>query len=129
MKTTPSRFLAGLIGFLGVALGAFGAHALSSVLSPQGLDWWHTGVQYHLIHAVVFAFVALSFRPSRRRTLTLWAFGGGILVFSGSLYLLALTGIKTLGAITPVGGVLLLVGWGLLAFADRRNQEKNPDSP
>ena len=106
-----------VFGFLGVALGAFGAHALKSRLSPESLQTWHTAVLYHLLHAVALlalGFYARSSGANVKFTGTFWI--AGMLLFSGSLYALALTGIKPLGAITPLGGICLLVGWGCLAL-------------
>jgi uncharacterized membrane protein YgdD (TMEM256/DUF423 family) len=109
-----------LFGFLGVALGAFGAHALRNRLSPAMLETWNTAVLYHLLHAVALLALGLYARSSGADIRTGgWLLGAGILLFSGSLYALALTGIKPLGAITPVGGLLFLAGWAWLAFARR----------
>ena len=105
----PATTAAALLGFFGVALGAFGAHGLKDVLSENGTAAiWQTAVLYHLLHAVA------SLWASERRPLVLWIWVAGTVVFSGSLYVLALTNIRWLGAITPVGGLLLLAGWGLL---------------
>lgn len=105
-----------LLGFLGVALGAFGAHALREKLPPPLLQVWQTAVLYHLLHAVAILALGLYARAAGADVRV----GGGLLlagviVFSGSLYALALTDIKPLGAITPVGGLLLLAGWAWLA--------------
>lgn len=110
--------IAAIIGFLGVALGAFGAHGLEKMqIAPDQLalriKWWDTASRYHLIHAAVL--VALAFQTPLR----VWAwrlFIGGITVFSGTLYIMGVTGIKWLGAITPIGGLLLLGGWVVLAW-------------
>ena len=108
-----------LSGFVGVALGAFGAHGLRSRLSPDMLAVFETGVRYHLIHAVVL--VALAAWMDRLSgwlvTTAGWLFFTGIVLFSGSLYLLALTGVTILGAITPLGGLAFLGGWACLAIA------------
>jgi uncharacterized membrane protein YgdD (TMEM256/DUF423 family) len=103
-------------GFLGVLLGAFGAHALRDRLSEEARGWWETGVLYHLIHAV--ALLGASVVPGRDRLLLAAraAFLAGVVVFSGTLYAMALGAPRALGAITPVGGVLLLLGWALLAL-------------
>jgi uncharacterized membrane protein YgdD (TMEM256/DUF423 family) len=108
--------LAGTLGFLGVALGAFGAHGLRDRLAPGMLDVYKTGVLYHLLHAVALLAVALGAErlPRPRAVATLWA--AGIVVFSGSLYALALTGVTTLGAVAPIGGLLLMAGWVTLAI-------------
>ncbi|HEY2574250.1 MAG TPA: DUF423 domain-containing protein [Verrucomicrobiaceae bacterium] len=104
-------------GFLAVALGAFGAHALRETLEKtQHLETWKTAVQYHLAHAVALLAVALA-GPAWRRTA--WCWMGGVLLFSGSLYLLAVTGIKWLGAVTPFGGLLLLAGWVMLLLPQK----------
>jgi uncharacterized membrane protein YgdD (TMEM256/DUF423 family) len=109
--------LAGVLGFLGVALGAFGAHALKSRLVPDMLAVWHTAVLYHLVHAL--ALLALGLYAKITGTDILWGalgFAFGIVLFSGSLYALALTGIRPLGAITPFGGIAFLLGWGWVAL-------------
>ncbi len=109
-----------VFGALAVALGAFGAHGLRSRLSPEMLAVFETGVRYHMYHALAILLVAsLMGRLDAGRLLPAagWAFTIGILVFSGSLYVLALTGITMLGAITPIGGLAFLVGWALLIGA------------
>ena len=115
----PSR-AAAVFGFLGVALGAFGAHGLHDILARNGrLDTWETAVQYHLIHAVVLLIIS-RFAPENYPRLSFWLFGIGIVIFSGTLYLLALTNVRWLGAITPLGGVALLGGWLTLALQKSR---------
>jgi uncharacterized membrane protein YgdD (TMEM256/DUF423 family) len=108
-----------LAGGLGVALGAFGAHGLRGRLGPDMLAVFETGVRYHMYHALAIVLVAaLALRLESRWLPTAgWAFTAGILLFSGSLYALALTGITVLGAITPLGGLAFLVGWGCLILA------------
>ena len=109
--------IAAIFGFLGVALGAFGAHGLKTVLEQTGRAAnWETAVLYHLVHAVVLAAIS-RIEPLPRAAW--WLFTAGIVIFSGSLYVLAVTGIKMLGAITPFGGLALLGGW--LALALRRD--------
>ena len=102
---------------LGVILGAFGAHGLRARLSPEMLVVFETGVRYHLIHALGLLAVAwaASRWPGSYASIAGYLFVAGIFIFSGSLYVLAITGIRWLGAITPIGGVCLIVGWGLLA--------------
>ena len=102
---------------LGVILGAFGAHGLRARLSPEMLVVFETGVRYHLIHALGLLAVAgaASRWPGSYVSIAGYLFVAGIFIFSGSLYVLAITGIRWLGAITPIGGVCLIVGWGLLA--------------
>jgi uncharacterized membrane protein YgdD (TMEM256/DUF423 family) len=107
---------AGALGFLGVALGAFGAHALSERLEPRDLDIFETAVRYQMYHALALLALALVLDrwSGTLGTWAGWSFLVGILVFSGSLYVLVLTGQRWLGAVTPLGGVALLVGWALL---------------
>jgi uncharacterized membrane protein YgdD (TMEM256/DUF423 family) len=108
--------LAGTLGFLGVALGAFGAHGLRDRLAPGMLDVYKTGVLYHLLHAVALFAVALGAERLARPRAVATLFTAGVLIFSGSLYALALTGVGTLGAITPIGGLLLMAGWVTLGI-------------
>ena len=107
---------------LGVMLGAFGAHALRDRLSADLLGVFETGVRYHLIHALGLLAVAwaASRWPGPYITAAGWLFVAGITIFSGSLYVLAISGIRWLGGITPIGGVCLIVGWGLLAVGALR---------
>jgi uncharacterized membrane protein YgdD (TMEM256/DUF423 family) len=112
--------LGSLNAFLSVALGAFGAHALKARLSPDMLNVYQTGVQYHMIHSLGLILVALladKLGNSSLVNVSGWALFIGIILFSGSLYALSLSGIKVLGAITPLGGVSFLLGWLLLAIA------------
>lgn len=106
--------IAGLVGGVGVALGAFGAHGLKDRITPPLLEVYRTGVLYHLLHAVALLGVAVAGRRLKLGHVTRWAFLGGVVVFSGTLYALALTGIGWLGAITPVGGLAFIVGWTAL---------------
>jgi uncharacterized membrane protein YgdD (TMEM256/DUF423 family) len=111
--------ISALAGFIGVALGAFGAHGLRGRLTPEMLAVFETGVRYQLVHAVALLAVAgLLDRLGGRLIIAAgWLFLAGMVLFSGSLYLLALTGITVLGAITPLGGLAFLAGWACLAFA------------
>jgi len=109
----------GALGFLGVALGAFGAHALKERISADHLAVYQTGVHYHLIHVLAILFAALVADKLNTRTVG-WLWVAGIVLFSGSLYALALTGIRVLGAITPLGGVCFLAGWALLVVRTAR---------
>jgi uncharacterized membrane protein YgdD (TMEM256/DUF423 family) len=109
-------------GFLGVALGAFGAHALRTRVSAEMLAVFETGVRYQMYHAFAMCAAAWAFAHWRRR---IFAVGGGlfavgILIFSGSLYVLALTGQRWMGAITPLGGLAFLAGWLCLAWGAAR---------
>jgi uncharacterized membrane protein YgdD (TMEM256/DUF423 family) len=97
-----------------VALGAFGAHALRALLDDQQLGWWQTAVQYQLWHALALLALA-ALRPPRAGIIA-WLLGGGASIFSGSLYLMALTGARWLGAITPIGGLAMILGWLLFAW-------------
>jgi uncharacterized membrane protein YgdD (TMEM256/DUF423 family) len=108
--------LAGALGFTAVAFGAFGAHGLRGRLSPAMLEVYRTGALYHLVHAVAALAVALAGDRLRRGRLILTLLAAGIFVFAGSLYALAITGITTLGAVTPLGGLLLLAAWALVAL-------------
>ena len=108
--------IAGVLGAIGVALGAFGAHGLEGRLAASKLDAWNTGVDYHLLHAVALLSLALYARATGRPVaLPAAAFSAGILLFSGSLYGLALDGPRWLGPVTPVGGLCFIVGWLSLA--------------
>lgn len=115
-----------LMGFSAVALGAFGAHALKDKLAPDLLSIYEVGVNYHMYHALAtFVAVWISLiAPGMLASLSGWLFVGGTLIFSGSLYLLAMTGIRTFGAITPIGGLLFLAGWLCVALAVLVNYTK-----
>ncbi len=104
---------------LAVGLGAFGAHALKTRLSTEMLTVFETGVRYHVYHALgLFAVAWIADKhPGHLAQLSGWALTLGILIFSGSLYLLSMTGTRWLGAITPIGGLLFLVGWVLFFLA------------
>lgn len=111
-----------LFGFVAVMLGAFGAHALRARLAPEMLTIWKTANEYHFYHALALLLVGVLARQMRAPGLDIAAgcFIAGMLIFSGSLYLLALTGTRWLGAITPIGGLLLLAGWAWLAWTTLR---------
>src|SRR6516164_936155 len=110
--------VAAVLCFLAVALGAFGAHALRSTLEGRGMvDVWNKAVFYQFIHAVALLALALYGTINRGAC---WLFVAGILVFSGSLYLLALTNLRWLGAITPLGGLCFLAGWAWLVLTPPR---------
>ena len=111
--------LGAVLGFTGVAIGAFGAHGLRGRLTPEMLAVFDTGVRYQMYH--VFALLIVSaaighLGSARLLAMAGWSFLAGILLFSGSLYALALTGTGMLGAITPIGGLAFLIGWACLAF-------------
>ena len=108
--------LAGALGFSAVAFGAFGAHGLRARLSPAMLEVYRTGALYHLVHAIAALAVVLAGDKLRRGRLILALLTAGIVVFAGSLYALAITGITTLGAVTPLGGLLLLAAWAFVTL-------------
>jgi len=110
--SSDSRFAAiagALLAASGVGLGAFGAHGLKALLSVEGLGWWQTAVQYQMWQALGLVAIGAARLPGTR--LSVWLLALGTLIFSGSLYLLALTGARWLGMVTPVGGVLMIAGW------------------
>jgi uncharacterized membrane protein YgdD (TMEM256/DUF423 family) len=116
--------LAAFNGLLAVALGAFGAHGLRRRLAdapdgPRRLEWWQLAASYHLSHALATGLAALARErlPGPLPNAAAWAFALGSALFSGSLYVMGVTGVRKLGAITPIGGLCLLVGWGCLLGA------------
>lgn len=125
-------FWGGLNGFLAVALGAFGAHSLKERLGALNtLAVWQTASHYHVIHAVallVVALLAMNLTNTRWIRAIGWLFLVGILLFAGSLYALALTGVKVLGAITPFGGLCFLAGWILILLTGVQNMKNTPKS-
>jgi uncharacterized membrane protein YgdD (TMEM256/DUF423 family) len=111
--------LAGMNGFLAVSIGAFAAHMLRDRLSPELLNTFQTGVQYHMHHALaLFAIglLMLNFPASNLLRISAYLMIAGIVLFSGSLYLLSLTGIRWLGAITPLGGLCFLAAWAFIVW-------------
>jgi len=113
-------FIVGAImAFLAVALGAFGAHALKNRLTPDMLDIFEVGVRYHMYHALGLLAVAwaTSRWPESNLTAAGWAFIVGIIIFSGSLYILSMTGMRWFGAVTPLGGLAFLIGWAILVWS------------
>ncbi|MBL9202261.1 MAG: DUF423 domain-containing protein [Opitutaceae bacterium] len=129
MSTAPSPsrlplLAAGLLGLTGIALGAFGAHALKATLMERGMTTaWDTGVKYHLLHAVALVALGAWARAagadsnSRLPAWTAWLWLAGTVLFSGSLYWLAVGGPRWLGPVTPVGGIAFMAGWLLVAVA------------
>jgi uncharacterized membrane protein YgdD (TMEM256/DUF423 family) len=115
-------FIGSLFGFFCVVLGAFAAHGLKQNFSNYQIDIWQTAVFYQFIHALALVFVGLYQANKSTKALSIagYSFVVGIFLFSGSLYLLALTQIKAFGMITPLGGALFLVGWGALALTARK---------
>jgi uncharacterized membrane protein YgdD (TMEM256/DUF423 family) len=118
MPSTLASRLSALMGLLAVALGAFGAHSLKTLLAQNGTTAiWEKAAFYHFIHAVML-FVLAERKPFQIGPW--WCFLVGIFLFSGSLYLLAVTNLLWFGAITPIGGVSFLIGWGWLVFKPSR---------
>ncbi len=126
MRARSAVMLAAAAGFSGVALGAFGAHGLKQVLEPKWLAIYQTGVQYHLVHAVVLLAVGLVMTQPLPQICRLWlvraawALLVGLLLFSGSLYVLAVSGVSAIGSITPIGGISWLVAWWSIGMAGLR---------
>jgi len=112
-------FFSAMTGFIAVAAGAFGAHALKTKISPEMLTVFEVGVRYQMYHALAMGLsIWVSTVVSGVWPLAAgWTFLAGIAIFSGSLYILALTAVKAWGAVTPIGGLLLLAGWVFLAIA------------
>ncbi len=119
MNNSPFQRAAAICGFLAVAFGAFGAHAFKDLLAGLGTtEAWHTAVLYHLIHSLMlWILVARPYMFHR----SWYCFGAGVILFSGSLYLYALTKVKFFAWITPLGGLAFLAGWAWLAFRPRRS--------
>jgi uncharacterized membrane protein YgdD (TMEM256/DUF423 family) len=117
------RILAGgaVLAALGVTLGAFGAHGLRSVLDAEALGWWETAAQYQMWNAI--GLVALGAAPIAGIGRPALLLGIGILIFSGSLYLMALTDMRWLGAVTPIGGALMIAGWLWIGWRGWRNEK------
>jgi uncharacterized membrane protein YgdD (TMEM256/DUF423 family) len=110
--------IAATLCFLAVALGAFGAHSLRATLETHGMvDAWNKAVLYHFVHAIALFVLALYGTANRGAW---WLFFAGIFLFSGSLYLMALTNLRWLGAVTPLGGLCFLAGWAWLIIAPSR---------
>lgn len=117
------RVTAALCGLVAVALGAFGAHALRSTLAGLAtVDTWNTASLYHLVHAAVLLCIALA-RP--KALLSFWLLLAGIVLFSGSLYVYSVTGLKAVAMAAPVGGMCLMAGWLALAFPKRSGSESS----
>lgn len=116
--------VAAVNGFLAVALGAFAAHGLSGRIDAHMLQTFETGARYHMYHALALGLAALAMRGASASLAnwSAWFFLVGIVLFSGSLYALALTGIRTIGIVTPFGGLSFLIGWGLFAWAATKVQ-------
>ncbi|KJV30976.1 DUF423 domain-containing protein [Luteibacter yeojuensis] len=115
----PTAFLAGFAGATAVAFGAFGAHALRGKVDDTALAVWHTAVEYHFWHALALFAGIMGLPAGRARRVALTLFGVGIVLFSGSLYALALGAPRWTGAITPLGGVAFMAGWVAAAMSLR----------
>ena len=118
MDRSPLIALGAINAALAVAAGAFGAHGLKDRLDANALGIFETGARYHMYHAL--ALVLCGIIATKGATTAGWILQAGIVIFSGSLYALALTGVKGLGAITPIGGLAFLVGWAYLAWTSLR---------
>jgi uncharacterized membrane protein YgdD (TMEM256/DUF423 family) len=121
----PFLTSAACLGCLAVGLGAFGAHGLTQRLASVSdgaarLEWWKTAAHYHLSHALALALAAGLLGDTRAGRIACIAFAVGIALFSGSLYAMTLTGVRWLGAVTPIGGVAFMAGWLALAWAALR---------
>jgi len=119
MSARLALVLASLLAFLAVALGAFGAHALKSRMAPDMQAVWQTAVLYHGWHALALLGIGLLILhfPDRAGLASAgWLFVAGVALFSGSLYALALTGVKSFGAVTPIGGIAFVLGWLVVAW-------------
>ncbi|PXX41896.1 DUF423 domain-containing protein [Undibacterium pigrum] len=119
MQARPFIATAAILMFTGVAAGAFGAHGLKQMLSADMLAIWQTAVTYQMVHGLGMLALGIMLQQQDNALLrkAAWAMLAGVIIFSGSLYALALTGVRILGAITPIGGVAFLVGWAMLAWA------------
>ncbi len=124
MHKSPFITLGATLAFLAVAFGAFGAHGLKNSLSAEHLSIFHTAVDYQMWHSIGLILIGLFAQQNNARLLVKagWLMFAGIIVFSGSLYALSLTGIKVLGAITPIGGVFFLIAWTLFAYASYKSK-------
>ncbi|MBG6187070.1 DUF423 domain-containing protein [Flavobacterium sp. CAN_S2] len=121
-----------ILGMIAIILGAFGAHALKKVLSVEQLVTFETGVRYQMYHALFLLFVGLmnDITPKIKKTIYFLVLTG-VILFSGSIYLLATNDLtsfdfKTIGFLTPIGGLLLILGWGVLLFSFINNKSQNP---
>ena len=115
--------VAAINGLLAVAAGAFGAHAIQGHLDARAMDVFETAARYHMYHALAIGLAALAIKENPAGHAATWAavfFLAGIIIFSGSLYTLSLTGIRWLGAITPIGGLSFMAGWAMLIITGLR---------
>ena len=124
MGTSRWVAIGAVLGAIGVAMGAFGAHALKTRLDAERLAVWETAARYELVHAVALIAAAWAIErwPGAWTSAVPWLFLAGIALFSGSLFVLALTGVRALGAVTPVGGLCFIAGWLSLAVGALRGR-------
>jgi uncharacterized membrane protein YgdD (TMEM256/DUF423 family) len=118
--------IASILGMLGVAIGAFGSHILEPIIGSR-IEIFKTGVEYHFVHALAILLTAVLAGQLGETAMLRWAarlFAIGVIFFSGSLYVLCITGVKVLGAITPIGGVCFIAGWILLAWSAARTGKR-----
>jgi len=121
-----TMMIGGIAGLLSIACGAFGAHALERVLEPSALETYHTGVEYQMIHAIALILTGILASQESIKAEVRWlriasyGFITGIILFSGSLYIVSLAGISAFGMIAPIGGVSLMLGWFGLIMSVRR---------
>ena len=129
MTSRRRLVLAGIVGAVGIALGAFGAHALPSILSEADLSdaelaeraaWFETGARYHMYHGLALLALAAIRTWTTPFTISAYAWLIGIVIFSGCLYTMALSGMRILGAVVPLGGVAFIVGWIAIAVGAQR---------
>ncbi len=122
MDRTSRGFLrwGGIMGFLAIMAGTFGAHALPESMLPKDVATFETGVLYHLVHALALLACVRVFRPGTPARIAFWGFTLGIVFFSVALYVLALTEIRSLGMLAPIGGLLFLAGWLAMVFEANR---------
>ena len=126
MNSNRFAAIGAFLGGLAVILGAFGAHAIKDRVSLADLEVWKTGAHYQLVHAVALLALGLYDKTGRYRSVC-WLWIVGIAIFGGSLYLLAVTDIKILGAITPLGGLCLIIGWIMLGINLLKNEDATSD--
>jgi len=119
--------LASITAFLAVALGAFGAHGLKSILSPAALQAYNTGVDYQFMHALGLMAIGILYKDYPKIVPAGWIMFAGIILFSGSLYILSLSGAKAFGMVTPFGGLCFLVAWGWLAVVVYKSDSTTMD--
>ncbi|WMP16922.1 DUF423 domain-containing protein [Thiothrix lacustris] len=121
MEKNHFLLIGSLSGMLAVILGAFGAHGLEQLVDAKMLQRFHTGVEYQFYHALALLMISFLYKSIRNKYIVFagYAFLLGMILFSGSLYLYVLTGIKGIAMITPIGGLSFIIGWGLLAFSAR----------